>query len=194
MSETAADMPDYRQEANAAYVYSLGNSRSDPAHENNPTTTDWRSFFKHPPSNLRFKRNPSSSKIVVNIPCRPSNTERTTQQQQQQLVKLPPPPKSATLTKKLASRDTPSTEKLHLGAVAVPSNGLLLHKIHDHSGSAGDSSSCADSTSPTSQIYNNETIDLEDHDHDVFAREDEHTKTQEEEEEEDIGRRECFGK
>lgn len=182
MSETAAMQ---HQEA-SAYVYSLGNSRSggqvtsDLFHENNQG--DWKSFFKHPPSNLKFKRNPSSSKIVVSIPCRPSNSER------QQPVKLPPPPpKSATITKKLATKETP--EELHLGAVAVPTATNGLQKIHNHSGSTGDSScsSGSDSTSPTSQISNNEAIE-EDHDHEVFAREDELTKPNKEEND-----RDCFG-
>ena len=109
-----------------------------------PDSTDWKSLFKHPPSNLRFKRNTGStrdSKRAVKIPqscTSPGYTETT-----RDIGKIPPP--KATTTASNGNRTRREEPRF---PQAPPVQNIQLHS---HSGSAGSSSISSMSSSPTSQ-------------------------------------------
>ncbi len=105
----------------------------------NGETQDWKSLFKHPPSNLKFRRNSGGnrdSKRVIKIPCT-VNTAGSIEPRQD-YTKVPAPRAASSSPTKVYTRRKDS----------YPEAPLQTVKLHDHSGSAGNSSM---SSSPTSQ-------------------------------------------
>ena len=101
--------------------------------------TDWKSLFKHPPSNIRFRRNSNSRepKRTITIPCM---TEERSEKPKQHII---PPPKRKS-SKSSISSDSGRVEE------GVKEPPVQLLKLQDPCGSAG-SSNCSMSSSPTSQ-------------------------------------------
>ena len=113
--------------------------------------TDWKSLFKHPPSNLKFRRNSGSnrdSKRAIKIPCT-SNTTSYTEPKPADFTKIPPPRAASTSPTKVFARKKEGYPELPVQTL----------KLHDHLGSAGNSSMSSSPTSQTSNCSNGAEVD-----------------------------------
>ena len=156
MSQTGLDQEVYSHQSRTDSTTQGGGST--------PDSTDWKSLFKHPPSNLRFKRNAGStrdSKRVVKIPqscTSPGYTETT----RDFGGKIPPP--KATTTASNGNRTRREEPRF---PQAPPVQNIQLHS---HSGSAGSSSTSSMSSSPTSQTSGSREHVDEGEEEDVYGQ------------------------